>query len=115
MYNAGHYGPEVDITAPGLYIWRAVSTKAVNGVRAYKVAPSEGTSYATALVAGACALWQAHHGRTNLIATYGRSLIFDLFRWALFTSCDTRGTPGISRSTAAASSTWKRSWASTPS
>jgi len=40
----------------------------------------DGTSYATAVVAGACALWQAHHGRNFLIGRYGRALLTDAFR-----------------------------------
>jgi hypothetical protein len=63
----------------------------VNGtvVEGYSVLPSgKGTSYATAIVAGACALWQAHHGRANLIRDYGLPLIFDLFKKVLKDSCD---------------------------
>lgn len=91
MLSTGLYGSAVDITVPGVDIWRSLSEKAANGTISYKVEQSTGSSYSAALVAGACALWQAHHGRMSLIATYGSPLIFDLFRWALFTSCDTRG------------------------
>jgi thermitase len=49
---------------------------------------SEGTSYATAITAGACAIWQAHHGRQNLINTYGAPFMLHLFRWAVKNSCD---------------------------
>lgn len=85
----GFYGPEVDITAPGINIWKADVIPPGDGwgVSKYVVDQGRGTSYATAIVAGACALWQAHHGRKYLIDTYGRDLIFDLFKKVLQDSC----------------------------
>ena len=36
----------------------------------------------------ACAMWQAYHNRDYLIAKYGKSLIFDVFKMVLTVSCD---------------------------
>jgi subtilisin family serine protease len=92
ILTSGFYGSVVDITAPGVDIWRSLSERpAGGGSTVFSVQQSTGSSYSAALVAGACALWQAHHGRTSLITTYGSAFIFDLFRWALAETCDTRG------------------------
>jgi hypothetical protein len=56
-------GDAVDITAPGASL---VVAKAGGGTYA-----SSGTSYATAIVAGAVASWLAFHGRDRLAAMYG--------------------------------------------
>jgi len=62
---------DVDVTAPGETVWRARTEP--GGV--YLVAPSDGTSYATATVAGIAALWIAHHGLETLRQRYpGRQL-----------------------------------------
>jgi thermitase len=82
FYNSGFTGEEIDITAPGVDVWRAHSN------RIYQVSQSSGTSYATAIVAGACALWQAHHGRANLIDRYGADRLFDVFKLLLNRSAD---------------------------
>jgi serine protease len=80
----GFYGPEVDITAPGVDVWIADCQPPLPGnpTRFY-VTQSKGTSYATAIVAGACALWQAHHGRKKLIDDYGLAGVYDAFRYCL--------------------------------
>lgn len=59
-------GPAVDISAPAELVWRAEKpslTSPVDGVSG-----GQGTSFAVALVAGAAALWLAHHGRDAVIA-----------------------------------------------
>lgn len=93
----GFYGPKIDITAPGVSIHNAkVSGEASNPD--YYTAIGSGTSYATAITAGACALWQAHHGRHILIRDYTRPLMIHLFRWALKRSSatSTLNAPGAS-------------------
>ena len=80
------YGPEVDITAPGKNVWYAL-TKMVPPLEYSVHCDGTGTSYATAMVAGACVLWQAHHGRANLIRDYTRPKIFPLFKKVLQSSC----------------------------
>lgn len=86
----GFYGPEVDVTTPGWGVMVARTTgniprpTAPNPTRNYIIDPNgNGTSYSTALTAGACALWQAFHGRLNLIRTFGRPLLTDVFRYCL--------------------------------
>ena len=59
-------GREVTVSAPGEAVWRALRTKPKE-TDIEKVAPSCGTSYSTANVAGIAALWLAHHGRSDLI------------------------------------------------
>jgi hypothetical protein len=61
-------GPAVDITAPGQNVWVARRRKGEPG-RA-RIGQSQGTSPATATVAGVAALWLAYHGRAALLARY---------------------------------------------
>ena len=76
-------GSRVDVAAPGESVWRARATE--DGT--HTTARSSGTSYATAMMAGACALWLAHHGRDNLIARYGsRRHLAPVFKHLLTTS-----------------------------
>lgn len=88
MLNTGFYGPSVDITAPGVNVWVARSEGEWFSDPSYHVhGEGVGTSYATAVTAGACALWQAYHGRAKLIQDYGAPLLFDLFKVVLKRSC----------------------------
>ncbi|WP_405523530.1 S8 family serine peptidase [Streptomyces canus] len=82
QYEMGFYGKEVDISAPAWQVWMPRTVLAPNG-ELHRVEQSHGTSYATALTAAACALWQSHHGRDNLIATYERHRMLTLFRYCL--------------------------------
>jgi thermitase len=66
-------GPRVDVTAPGESVWRAHVVARRDELR-WCVGRSSGTSYATALVAGACALWLSHHGPARLRERYGGGL-----------------------------------------
>lgn len=90
----GFYGDAVDITAPAAAIYSAKAAPGDNGAVDYYVHRSDGTSYATAITAGACALWQAHHGRQNLITRFGKPLMLHAFRWALKQSAATQTVTG---------------------
>lgn len=91
--SEGFYGRNVDITTPG---WGVIVARTVgrpptivttHPVRDFIVDKnSNGTSYSTALTAGACALWQAYHNRSLLIKKYGRPFLFDAFRCCLIFS-----------------------------
>ena len=74
-------GSDVDITAPGESVWRAKST----ATSLAGVDRSDGTSYATAHVAGIAALWLAHHGRANLVMKYGAAGVPAVFKELLAT------------------------------
>lgn len=104
IYEEGFYGSSVDITAPGEGIWEARSKSTdqtlsdgtlVKGFEEYVVTQSHGTSYPAAIVAGACALWLAHHGRAKLLEEYGCKLLFDLFKKVLKDSCGAKAIPGV--------------------
>ncbi|MFK8032378.1 MAG: S8 family serine peptidase [Gammaproteobacteria bacterium] len=71
-------GKTVDVSAPGESIWRAKPLK--KGAAPFTTSRSHGTSYATAMVAGMCALWLAHHGRTKLIKKYGKENLAGVFQ-----------------------------------
>jgi thermitase len=66
-------GRRIDIAAPGESVWRAHVLGDREELR-WCVGRSSGTSYATALVAGACALWLSHHGPAQLRERYGAGL-----------------------------------------
>lgn len=94
LLHDGFYGPQVDITAPGAWTYCARSELNAQGGVDHFVNRSSGTSFATALTAGACALWQAHHGRAQLIARFGKPLMTHAFRWALKISAATQTASG---------------------
>jgi serine protease len=85
----GYYGRMVNITAPGwdMTVARTKKPNLVGWTEYFIDKGRDGTSYSTALVAGACALWLAHHNRALLIKKYGRPLLFDVFRYCLEESC----------------------------
>lgn len=84
-------GPAVDITAPGSSVWRA-RTELKNGAQQYRVERGSGTSYAVAATAGVAALWLSYHGRSALIARYGRNRLAGVFKQLLQQTC--RKVPG---------------------
>ncbi|UZE97469.1 S8 family peptidase [Alkalimarinus alittae] len=97
-YDVGFYGQAVDITAPGVGVWHGKSTRVsrktnygdyllLKGV--YTIEQGSGTSYATAITAAACAMWQAYHGRDALIRKYTKPLLFAAFKRVLINSCHT--------------------------
>ena len=62
-------GPEVDITAPGTDVWRAVANENLNNA---VVERGSGTSFAVATIAGVAACWVGRHGgRETLRQHYG--------------------------------------------
>lgn len=69
-------GAAVDVTGPAHGVFRATL-----GVP--PVAPSSGTSYATATVAGIAALWLAHHGESVLRQRYPGGALPRAFRTVL--------------------------------
>jgi len=79
-------GPEVDITAPGESVWRALASD--DGRQT--VERSSGTSYATPHVAGICALWIAHRGGwRSLCNRYGTAGVSGVFKEAIQNSAYT--------------------------
>ena len=79
-------GAAVDVAAPGESVWRARARQSRSGRFANE--RSSGTSYATAITAGACALWLAYHGRRTLIEKYGKEHLSDAFRHLLVATVD---------------------------
>ena len=72
-------GPRVDISAPATEV-RYARTRRVDGALVYDTSLAQGTSDATAITAGAAALWLTYHGRDALLARYGASGIPRVFR-----------------------------------
>lgn len=73
-------GRAVDIAAPGEDVYVADAVSGATGMRA---SPGNGTSFATAAVAGAAADWVAFHGRDRIDAARGSLTRRDLFVQAL--------------------------------
>ncbi|MEQ9502543.1 MAG: S8/S53 family peptidase [Deltaproteobacteria bacterium] len=77
-WGSAGLGP-VDAVGPSDNVWRA---HLLGGYEA--VAPSDGTSYGTAMTAGLAALWlERHGGRAHLRQTYPHQRVQELFRRAL--------------------------------
>ena len=90
-WNRSGLGAAVTITAPGEYVWYE------GAVQGAEERPDprhgDGTSYATAHVAGLAALWLSFHGRDRLIAEAcagRRELLPHLFRACLQNSAEKR-------------------------
>lgn len=81
-WNLSGLGDEVAISAPGERIWHAVVDPTV------MIDKGDGTSYATAAVAGLAALWLSYHGKPALVAQYGLAGLPFAFRLALQQSSD---------------------------
>jgi subtilisin family serine protease len=75
-------GSEVDITAPGQGVWRAETNRAEDGSLTEGVDVGDGTSFATAVMAGVAALWVQYHGRDVLHQKYGGA-VTSAFRYVL--------------------------------
>lgn len=87
MLGNGYYGPQVDVAAPGV----GVAAARARRIATYTVEPTEGSSYAAAMLASACAIWQSHFTRSALLGQYGPAFLLDAFKVAVADTCDTRG------------------------
>lgn len=65
-WKGSSHGATIDIAAPAELVWRAERNRQADPLSG--VAPGQGTSFATALVAGVAALWLGTHGRPAVIA-----------------------------------------------
>jgi hypothetical protein len=77
-WSGSTHGEQVDLSAPGESVWRAYSHMKGNTLT-FDVAHSSGSSYATALTAGAAANWLAFWGRDFLISRYGAGRLQEIF------------------------------------
>jgi len=78
-------GPQVAVTGPAARVWVAGFTEA--GLAG--AGQSDGTSFATAMLAGIAALWLAYHGRDYLLHRYARDFTLSaVFRHVVQTTCD---------------------------
>lgn len=66
-WKGSSHGKSVDIAAPGQNVFRAQTVSTGANLK-YTCGQGQGTSFATALTAGAAACWLAHHGRETVIA-----------------------------------------------
>lgn len=83
LWSGSALGTRVVVTAPGESVWRGKVDMARDGQPEFTVERSSGTSYATALTAGACALWLHRHDRNKLLQRYGTGGLAAAFRSAL--------------------------------
>jgi hypothetical protein len=91
-WHGSCHGTAVDISAPGEDVYRAYRNHPNDGT--VSVEPSDGTSYATAMVAGAAALWLGYHGRPAIEAARRRGeTVHDVFA-RLVVATSNGGTPG---------------------
>jgi hypothetical protein len=74
-------GSAVTITAPGEGVW--VARRKKNSTNIDAVESANGTSYATAALAGAAADWIAFHGKDRLNDAKGQHSLTELFRFVL--------------------------------
>lgn len=74
LWSGSALGSTVDVTAPGESVWRGHVELNALGDPTYTVGRGSGTSYATALTAGVCALWMHQHGQEALVQQYGGML-----------------------------------------
>lgn len=81
-WAGGSEGPQVDISAPADKVSRA-NWQGAGGLKQAVYGSGDGTSYATAQVAGAAALWLAKHGVAALQARYPGWQIVEAFRSVL--------------------------------
>jgi subtilisin family serine protease len=78
-WNGSSAGKKVAISAPGESVWVATYRFETPSGPQPILRRHHGTSFAVAHVAGAAALWLAHHGREALIERYGRHRLQAVF------------------------------------
>jgi subtilisin family serine protease len=78
-WSGSSAGKKVAISAPGESVWVATYRFETPSGPHPILRRHHGTSFAVAHVAGAAALWLAHHGREALIERYGRSRLQAVF------------------------------------
>lgn len=88
-WNGSSRGRAVTLAAPGEDVY--IARRGARSDPLDRVEASDGTSFATAEIAGAAALWIAFHGRERLDAARGAHRLRDLFVYALRESADDRG------------------------
>ncbi len=89
-WHGSSFGPEVDFSAPGAVITKAMAVR--NGTGTEIKGTGNGTSYAAAITTGGAALWLRRWG-PQIEANYGRSAKrVEAFRRAAIASC--RKPPG---------------------
>ncbi len=82
-WNNGSRGVKVDVSAPADQIFRATAEMKNREVHYFYGGDGDGTSFATAMVAGAAALWRAyHHDRLPLTYPKGWQIV-EAFRHCL--------------------------------
>jgi serine protease len=82
-------GDAVDITAPGESVWRAKTVRETDGELTFLVERGNGTSYATATMAGIAALWVSYHGASTLAQKCGAANIARVFKQLVQATCRT--------------------------
>ncbi|MFO7631556.1 MAG: S8 family serine peptidase, partial [Caldilinea sp.] len=84
-WSGASTGPQVDVSGPAARVW--VAGFSASGVPS--AGQSDGTSFATATLAGIAALWLAYHGRDYLLHRYrGAFTLTGVFRHIVHTTCD---------------------------
>lgn len=85
-WHGSSFGPEVDFSAPGAVITKAMAVR--SGVGSEIKGTGNGTSYAAAITSGAAALWLRRWG-PQIEAQYGRTeKRVEAFRQAAIASCN---------------------------
>ena len=82
-------GEAVDITAPGESVWRAKTVRGAKRELTFLVERGNGTSYATATMAGIAALWISYHGASTLAKKCGVAHIARVFKQLVQSTCRT--------------------------
>jgi len=80
-WDLSSHGPEIDMSGPGHNMWFAKSAVGVDGKEYFGVMRGDGTSLATAMMAGLVAVWTGFHGEARL-QEYGKYRL-ELFRLLL--------------------------------